>query len=295
MAEVYRDALVGALLCIGVLGARSSDQVGAALRFDPAVGSRVHSLARSELTMVSVKGSRMAADTTTATARRFESATRFVDGADNGRYSIYLLYDSVRTRVREGRSLWRDVPPTRRDLAASRAVLDESMRVLSAEFVDAPHLSASHAELLRALAGTAYVVIPAGEYEVGGAVAVEVRLPVRVFMGLAERFGVRPEEEFLFRSRLSLDSVLHRASDTLSYVTVIGRLDEHHAEHAKENPERPVVSGTLAATMVWSSEWDAFVTGAMRILVRFNGRDEADRMKLSWVRFDVTTQFQVRL
>jgi hypothetical protein len=271
-------------------------QLALSLRFDPAAGTRVHTISSSELLAQVVNTGKAPTDTSIVEARRLESTTRFVDAVDGQRRSVYLQYDSVRTRTRVQGSLWRDVEPTERDLASVRTVLDDKMRILSAEFVDVPHLDAPYSEMVRGLGGGAYMPLPEEELAVGDKFAAALRAPTRPLLALSVDNGLPLPGELAFDGTVSLDSVVGRMADTLVYMTAIGRLvpepfdpgGTHAAVYASGR-------GSLAATLVWSTAWDAYVTGAVRAVTDVELRRRDDRSLVSSVRLDVTTQFQVRL
>jgi hypothetical protein len=294
--SIHRLFAVGATSALATWALPYVGQSTLSLRFDPTTATRVNTISSSDLTLQIVEFADNGSDTSVVRGTRLESATRFVDAVDGYRYSVYLQYDSVRTRIRSGESPWRELQATDRDLASVRAVLDDKLRVMNAEFVDLPHLDAPRSELARGLAGVLLLALPDGEISVGGTFEVEPNVSARVFMGLGNDYGVGPGEDLMFRGSASLDSQMVRMRDTLTYLT-IGTQMQRRRFGTPSDQESSYAEGwgSLAASLVWSSSWDAYVLGAVRVVADMEVRRRSDRSLLSRVRFDVTTRFQVRL
>ncbi len=261
------------------------------LRFDPRVATRVQTVARSDIEfdiLESTEGSRRAA------AYRLESVTRFVDHADRGLYSIVLQYDSVRSRVEKYGSLWADREAEDRELESVRAVVDGRLSVVGAEFERSLHLDATQAEMVRGLGGGVHLRLPEEGVSAGYRWMSEMDVSLLVLSGLDVPHEIPTGGELTTLAYATVDSLKLRGADTLAYISVWGNLDTSTLSGAVGQVIPTTIDGWVGATLVWSSGWDAYVTGAVRMVVGLTSEATSARSARSRVRFDVTTQFQVR-
>jgi hypothetical protein len=85
-----------------------------------------------------------------------------------------------------------------------------------------------------------------------------------------------------------------RQTDTLAYISLQGTIVST-VDRGGDSHTGIAAGGSVAATLVWSSGWDAYVTGAVRGLVAFTRpQNRETELAASELRFDMTTQFQVR-
>jgi hypothetical protein len=266
------------------------------LRFDPEILTRVVTVSRSDIVIVVEDTSATAGRADTVFVRLLEGVTRFVDAVDRGIYSIFLQYDSVRARQRTEDLLWRSVGGGARERASVRALLDNRMRVTSAEFVDLPHLAASRSEMLRGLAGGLHLALPDTAVRVGSAWMGELRMSLAAHGRAAGSLGMPAGGEIVSRISVKLDSARVRGIDTLAYLTLRGRFAPQSIGVAAQDEGRVAVAqGSVSATMAWSTSWDAYVTGAVRSDIQVDLRQAGDLRMSPRVRIYVTTQFQVRV
>jgi hypothetical protein len=269
-------------------------QTAQAIRFNPAVGSRVHTIWRTEILVSVVNADGSPVDTLLVEATRLESVTRFVDAADDGRYSVELQYDSVRARKRLRGGTWHDVEPSELEVTSVRVLLDDRARLLGAEFVYLPHVTASQGEVMRGFAGGTYMHLPEGQVAADSSWNSALRIPLTALASLGRPEDVPGAGELVARVTTRVDSMAIRETDTLAYMSLQGIIASTVGRDG--DPHTGITAGgSVAATLVWSSAWDAYVTGAVRCLVAFTRpRDRESELAAPELRFDMTTQFQVR-
>ncbi len=258
-------------------------------RFHAAVGTRVHTISRSDILMHAVRGNGGALDSVTVESQRSESLTRWVEASSSGRFSAILVYDSVRARTSTTGGRWLDIPPTEREEAISRVVLTARMEVLGAEYLDSPHLDASIAEVMRGAAAGVHLELPANPVSVGEEWAVNPSFPLAVLSGLRRNEGVPISGGLVATATARLDSVVYRSSDTLAYIVVVGRF------MPRSEDGNLSMSGSIASTLVWSSGWCAYASAATRAVVfvqKRRSRDDPDTTLR--MRFDILTQTRVQ-
>lgn len=265
------------------------------MRFDPSAATRVHTIISSEIVIDVLEGSTDHDEPRRLAARRLESVTRFVDDVGGEFYSIMLQYDSVRAWVEKLGSLWAYREVADRELESVRAVVDGRMQVVTAEFVNRTHLGATRSELVRGLGGGIHVTLPEGGVSPGSTWTTEIGVSLMVLSELDVPENIPTEGEILGSAHARLDSVTIVPGDTISFLTLWANLEPGSFRSAAGRTRGASVDGWVSATMVWSASWDAFVTGAVRTVVELDAYDTPDRTGRSRVRFDVTTQFQVRL
>lgn len=273
----------------------AESQMGEALRFDPRQNSLIHMVSRSEIEMMLMAGD--GSDTVTVEATRLESFTAEIVAVAPGRYSVRLMYDSVRARLKPVGGTWRIVEPGPRDALVARVVLGSRMQVLApAEYIDEPNVDVSNAEALRGLAGGFQLSLPDLSVSTGSSWTTHLRYPVTVLASVGGNQGAPTSGELLSDAMVSLDSVVRRGTDKLSYMTVRSRFEATRLESTAGSDSGYVeVGGGLIATLIWSSRWSAYVSGAVRVAVNLVFRAEPDPTAVtSRLRFDITTRFQVR-
>jgi hypothetical protein len=257
--------------------------------FHAAVGTRVHTISRSDVLMRAVSGSGGVLDSVKAESQRTESLTRWVEASGGGRFSAILVYDSVGIRTRTPGGRWLDIPPTEREDAMSRVVLTDRMEALGAEYVDSPHLNASVAEVMRGAGAGVHLELPTSPVAVGEEWAVDCSYPLTFLSGLRRNEGVPISGGLETTATARLDSVVLRSSDTLAYIVVVGRFAPRSEDGVVS------MSGSIASTLVWSSGWRAYASAATRAVVfvqRRRSRDDPET--LLRIRFDILTQTQVQ-
>ena len=293
--EAACGALVALLVALGTVGSARA-QGEHVLQYAPVIPARISLVSRSEITMIVMPTGQALPDTLTIEATRLEGATQFVDAAASGRYSIVLQYDSVRARMRPRGGLWQDLEVEEYEIATVRAVLNERLEVLQAEFLNSPHLQASKADMVRGLIGGVLVTLPAGPVARGDPWMTEVAYPLAFLGSIAEEEGAPHHGELTAHATAQIDSLAQYGGDTLYYVTVRGSFVPAPFNSLLSGvPAAVTVEGSFAAMLVWSSTWNAFISSAARAVLRMDIRDLQGGATGSQVRFDVITRSQVRL
>ncbi len=283
------------LVLQGLLGTIQAQETHV-LRYAPDTPMRVNLVSRSEIVMKAIPSGPRTVDTLTVEATRLESATQYADAAEGGRYSIELHYDSVRARMRPVGGLWRQLEASEKEVATVRALLDERMRVLQAEFLYSPHLQDSSAHLTRGLTGGVLLTLPAEPVAVGVPWATDVAYPLSALGGIGREEGVPEQGELRSLATAVLDSVVRRGDDILYYVTARGTFAPmRYASTLGGDRASIVAAGSFAAMAVWSSRWSAFVSSASRVLAQIDVQDPLNTATVSQVRFDVIIRAQVRM
>jgi len=103
--------------------------------------------------------------------------------------------------------------------------------------------------------------------------------------------------DIVARSTLALDSLVDRGADTLAFLRVQGTLLPTTVASAAEAAEgRARLTGGFGGRLIWSTGWDAFVSGAVRLRVRmvtFAGPPNTEVPDFT-LDVDASSRFQVR-
>jgi hypothetical protein len=288
------------LSAVCVLATSASERAGAqvsySLRYAPRAPIRIHTISRSDILMT-VTQEPGGGDPLSVEASRLEGMTQFFDAQAGDRYLVELHYDSLRARLRPVGGTWRDVTAEAGELGVVRAVLTDRLEVLEAEFVDMPHLQATNGQMARCLGGGHLLTLPEIPIAVGASWAADLSYPLNAFAAIGREDGVPAGGELRSEATATLDSVVTRPADTLYYVTARGNFMSAVLPASAGGESVSVTAGgSLAAMMVWSSAWSAFVSGATRAVILMDIRsDPTEGNAVTHVRFDVTTLSQVRM
>jgi hypothetical protein len=110
---------------------------------------------------------------------------------------------------------------------------------------------------------------------------------------VARGAGPLPDESLLARTDVRVDSIVARPSDTLAYVSLGGVFE----------PQRSAVDpgvrydGTVSGSLIWSTGWSGWVSGASRVVVRARLRGQREGQMGEGevtVRLESTTRYQAR-
>ncbi len=225
--------------------------------------------------------------------RRFDSADEGVARAvslagPDGSQVTHVAYESVASRTRGSDGKWREFDVLGVDSAWVQLTMDERMRVRSSNRgARLPGVTS----LLRIVTGIPRLELPGGPLAAGDSwtsATVASAVP-----GLRNE-TVPPVVDGT--AQLVLDSIVIRAQDTLGYVTLTGRfpvttfVDEL-------GPGTAVLSGDLVGSLVWSTSWNAFVSGVSRTrmtMVREGGQEDLPGGSRDELRTESTTRYQVK-
>lgn len=163
---------------------------------------------------------------------------------------LHLAYDSLRTRLREGTGPWREIAESN-DSAWVQVRFDEQ---LEPTVVASGGPGPAAARLVALVTGLPGLGLPRRPVRAGDRWTSRLEIPVP-----AMRPGAMIGQERLLVSEavVSVDSVVARALDTLAYVSLRGTLGP------AATGDRGYV-GAVRGALVWSTGWQAFVSGATR-------------------------------
>ncbi|MEJ2239715.1 MAG: hypothetical protein P8X82_15575 [Gemmatimonadales bacterium] len=296
MHRSARRLIQGIIVLSASLSGRADAQVGYSLSYAPRGPARVHTIMRSDILMT-VTHDPGPPEPLSVEATRLEGMTQFFDSEASGRYLVELHYDSLRARLRPIGGTWRDLEAAEGDLGVVRAVVSGKLDVIEAEFVNKPHLQEPKAHMARALGGGHVLTLPEEPQEVGDSWITDLSYPLNAFAEVGRDDGTPDRGELRSQAVAMLDSVVNRSTDTLYYITVRGKfIPAGFTSSVGGDVVSVSGGGSLAAMMVWSSAWSAFVSGATRAVIMMDVRsDSADERVVTHIRLDVTTRSQVRM
>jgi len=291
------EMVLGGVLVLAVaLGGRANAQVAYTLRYAPRMATRIHTITRSDMLMT-VTHEPGPGVPLTVEATRLEGMTQFSDSQAGTRNLVELHYDSLRARLRPVGGTWRDLAAAEEDLGVVRAVVSDKLDIIEAEFVNKPHIQETKGHMGRALGAGQVLTLPEVPQRVGASWTADLLYPLNAFAQVGREDGTPSKGELQSRVMAMLDSVIDRSADTLFFITVRGKFMPASFTSSVDGESVSVTAGgSLAGTMVWSSAWSTFVSGATRAVIAMDVRsDISDETDVAHIRFDVTTRSQVRM
>lgn len=223
--------------------------------------------------------------------RRFESADLGIVSAMvlqglGGKTVIHLAYDSVRTRTRGSDGRWREfaVPV---DSAWVQVSVDERLRVSSRH--EGRQLSGVTG-LARILTGIPDLELPGVSLREGDSWS--SKTVVSVVPGLRNE-TVPPVVDGTVT--VVLDSIAVRANDTLGYLSLTGQFPAATFVDVM-GPGRVIASGDVVGNLIWSTSWNAFVSGVSktRMTVARAAVAGGTQGEVEELRVEATTRYWVR-
>jgi hypothetical protein len=297
------------LLCIAVasvmLGSPRvvSAQESILLRFRPEPRTRTHTLWWTESTNTLREGAPgvPALDSITVESATLGSTTWNVRDAQFTRFVVDVTHDSTRVRVRALGGPWRAIPEMRTRSVSARVTVDDRLRVLEMERTRGDTLTPNERHGLRAFLSRLEFALPADPVTVGDTLTSDVVLRVSRPLGfgsetpVAQHFSA--EAEVVARTTVTLDSLSVRELDTLAFMTVRGLFVGTELDTSTEEIYAVVsVSGAYGGSLIWSTGWNAFVSGAIRSRTTMTlERDPIDVGEVAMtLLMDESVRFQVR-
>ena len=273
------------------------------LRYRPEPRTRIQTLWWTETTSTLREGAPgvPALDSIMVESATLGSTTWNVREAQFTRFVVDVSHDSTRARVRALGGPWRDIPEMRARRVSARVTVDDRLRVLAIERTRGDTLTPSERHGLRAFLSRLEFALPEAPMTVGDTLTSDVVLRVSRPLGfgsetpVAGNFSEQPE--MVARTTLTLDSLSVRERDTLAFLTVRGLLVATELDTSTEEIYAMVsVAGALGGSLIWSTGWNAFVSGAIRTRITMTlERDpiEVDDVAMTLL-MDESTRFQVR-
>lgn len=172
---------------------------------------------------------------------------------------VHLAFDSLIGRVREDAAPWREFRVSGLDTLWVQAVVDERLRLQATR----TRGERSAALLLHVFTGMPGFELPAVPVATGDQWAAELAVPLAGLFARSPDAGI-PGDELTTRLRLTADSVVARAHDTLAYVSFVGTF---RPKVVRRGDERLAYAGGARGTLVWSSGWRGPVAVVARVRV----------------------------
>jgi hypothetical protein len=192
---------------------------------------------------------------------------------------LHLSYDSLRTRLREGTDAWREVVGGS-DSAWVQVRFDDRLR---ATIVAVGGTGAEAARLVGLATGLPGLVLPGDAVRAGDVWESRLELPIP---GAEPGAPAGSETLLTAHVAVSVDSVVARSRDTLAFLSVSGVMTPTPSGGA-------TYTGGVRGTLVWSSGWQAFVSGATRTRIEVGPWPESADSTASLV-LETTVRQQVR-
>lgn len=287
-----------ACLALSVMPQAAQAQQSILLRYHPHPRAQMQTLVWSDLTStISEEGS---ADSIAIEAGGLQSITQRLLEVRGAFYLIEVTIDSTRARMRPLGGAWSDLDHPAQQVAA-RFLVDDRFRISDVEAVGEDTALLAEIQTMGGLAPGFEFVLPEEPIAVGESWTADVVFPLSTSSGLEGEEGVAeslPQEaEIIARSTFTLDSLVLRPTDTLAYVRMQGNfLPTTVTEAGEEAGGALDITGAFGGSMIWSTGWDAFVSGAVRTraTMRFQlGTPEGGGVTMM-LSLDASSRFQVR-
>lgn len=267
---------------------------GVSLQYHPAGGTRVQTISEFRMTAVWFGLPSLPDSTVTESDWRTVRTARIIEMIGDKR-KVRITLDSSRSRARTGASPRADVPlPGAQGLALDALVgwkLDIQSATPTQRGAD-PSLVAA----LRAGLGGLEFQLADGAVAPGFNWGSPLQFPLGAHLSAGGKLSAA--ESVRGTATVILDSVTARGSDTLAFLTLSGVLDPKTIVVAGEGGiGTGMVTGRIAAVLVWSSGWNAMVSAATnaRFGIKLHlGRAEGPPVDGS-VSLSISGRHQVRL
>jgi hypothetical protein len=259
-----RGVIAGLSLC-AVIAAPAQGQQELQLRFAAAPGQLVHRLFQVHTRVVARSGN--APDRVREVAR-LGSVRELAVASPPAEQVLHLTFDSLLVRQRNAGGAWEEVRVDSTEGRWLQIALDGRMRVRRRV---GPADADEGALLQHLVTGFPGLALP--EHPVRSSTQWEQSLELTA----AELTGGSPPGPATavlpVRAAAVTDSLVVRAQDTLAYLTVRGSIPATRLRTADGVVTTYV--GEVAGSLVWSSGWNMFVSGATRtsVIVEILGRD----------------------
>jgi hypothetical protein len=285
---------------------RGAAQQSVTLRYEPTVGQQAHTLWWVE-TAATIRDVVESADSIALEIRGQQSITHRVLSVEGRVRTLEVTFDSARPRMRPAGGAWSaaDLP-----IAGSAVGLrvDDRYRVLAVDTAFRDSVPDAAQRALRGFATRFEFAFPEEPVTVGAPWTADVVYPLVKPAGLDNEpvlaGRVAELSELVARTTFVLDSLVDRGVDSLAFLTVQGSFVPETVAAAPETGvgETTTIRGAFAGSLVWSTGWDAFVTGAVRTRATFTmverSTSEAGEPEVGpsgiILTLDTTSRFQVR-
>lgn len=287
-----RATCIGGLALLVSMPELLGAQVPFRFEFRPSDQLSVHMIVESEGNLTFV-GFPELPDSSTAEFTSRADITRRTMASGGGRFAIRLTYDSVRAQFRMDGSDFRDVALPWDGGLWVEYVADRRM-----SFTGPTGSNDSMALALVSAAAAAYhLELPEGAIDIGGEWGADFTVPFEMQIPLETPEVITVN--LMAPATGLLDSLVVRGADTLAYLSFTGRFLPETVATAYQlggGPAPAEVWGDVAGRLIWSTGWNAFVSGVMT--ARINQRFEAvpgSGVEDARITAVITTRIRVRL
>jgi len=275
------------------LGGPLLAQTPITLRFHPDPGVRLHTVVTTDGTATIVEQGAPDGSGIALQFRRREALTLRAVRPDPNGVVGEVTHDSVTSRARPAGGLWEGVEAETLPAVTGQAVIGE-------HFVLQTLLDGV---VRTGLIGGFDIALPAGAVDRGSRWETDIGMPVygRTMvlseLNLGNQFRI--DERLVAHAEFLVDSVVPRNADTLVYINVSAQVIPRTMTSAAEASAGSVsASGALGGSLIWSTGWSTFVSGAMRSIIvlriRYGMPSREDTVVPLEAHMDGTTQFQLR-
>lgn len=216
--------------------------------------------------------------------------THQVVAAEGGSRVVELRYDSLKSRVRLLGQAWKERAPqaTGRPI---RLTVDKRLEIESgADALPADPAAGAGILSWNGVALPGRVVAPGDTWTV----SVTYRLPAE----LAQLLEITLPDSLPAAAAVTLDSVAARGADTLAYLTVKHPIGPVTLPASDAGDSATVeLAGSEAASLVWSTGWNAYVAGAgqARVIGRLRSVNAAGTPRMAELDWSLSLRLTVRL
>jgi hypothetical protein len=287
---------VSRVLILAALTARPvSAQEPVTLHYAPRVGALVRTITRSTgtITLRALDATvQPVGDSVMGEMRSWAGITRRVlEGTDSTRV-VEVSYDSLKTQARLTGQEWKENALAEADKAALNLTLNDQLHTLAG---GSGGLAADPVANT-GIASWRGVELPGHPVSPGAMWVVQTgyHLPGQ----LGDLLDVSVRDSIMANATVRLDSVVPQARDTLMYLTVRETLGPITLPATDAGTAATVeLAGSQAASLVWSTGWNAFVSGASqaRVIGRLRSVTAGGAMRASQITWNLSTTLQVRL
>lgn len=283
--------VVAAFLSAGGLAA----QQPVTIQWAPRAGTVVRTITSSRGTMVFREineAGQPIGDSVMGEMTSLSGVTHRVVDQQGGNHVVEVQYDSLKTRARLAGQNWKEDLLSGAGQAALRVTLDGKLRPVegAAGGLEADPVTDGGIASWRGVELPDRPVAPGATWTV----TTVYRLPGQ----LGQLLDIAIKDSIIATATVKLDSVAVRPADTLMYLTVQQNLGPVTLPVVDAGDSGTVeLVGAQAASLVWSTGWEAYVSGASqaRMVGRLRSGGAAGAPRLAQMNWAISTRLQVRL
>lgn len=286
--------LYGVLVALTGAGGLAAQQP-VSIEFGARPGAAVRTITQARGTMVfheiNEAGQRIG-DSVMGEMTALAGVTHRVLEAQAGSWVVEVRYDSLKTRARLLGQAWKEDVLTGAGQDAARVTVDARLRPVGETGGGLPADPVANG----GIASWRGVELPDRPVSPGDAwtVTTVYRLPAQ----LGQLLDIAIRDSLITPATVRLDSVTVRPADSLMYFTVQQALPSVTLPAVDAGDSATVeLVGSQAASLVWSTGWNAYVSGASqaRLVGRLRSTSAAGTPRMAEITWSLSTRLQVRL